>query len=315
MAYRSNTPPRRSPGTLPTVLSVALVVVLLIGAGALSWLAIERAKTPPPLETSRITPSPTVTRSPSPSVTPTPQPVPTPTVTVAAASGPDARFLASSNATLWRATAGACGTVEPVLERSTDAGRTWTDVTPRYRQIGQILGLAGYADGQAQLIALMGAECALQGLRTFTNGQFWEPNAEILAGGTYLDPASPGTVVDPAGSRPAPCTAPAAARGSVQLRGSQPATAVICAADVSVSVNGAAWTPVAASGVVAVAVKPGGAAATLQADAPDCAGLFYSDDDLSYCFADVPAGGPAALALDASDSPWVWAGEVVATIP
>lgn len=298
MAYRSSTSRRRSRGSVPAWVSIVIVAVLILAVGGLSWLAITRTQTPPPTESPRVTPTMGVETS-----TPTPTPTPTPTSTVAAATGAEQRFLATSEGVWWRASAGQCGSVEPLLERSTDAGATWADVTPRYLGIGQILSLAPYAADQGQMVALMGADCTLQGMRTFTDGQFWEPNGDILASSTYVDPANPVAVVTPAGTLDAPCATPTGVRAGAGT------TAVICGSDASQSTDAATWSPLGQAGVLALAVAGDGQITTARADAASCDGMLVAEPSAATCIPSVPTDAPVAVTLDGDGVPWVWAGD------
>jgi hypothetical protein len=295
VAYRSSTS-RRSRGSVPTWVSVVIVAVLILAVGGLSWLAITRTQTPPPTEAPRVTPTMGVE-------TPTATPTPTPTVTVAAATGPGQRFLATSEGVWWRATAGQCGSIEPLLERSTDAGQTWSDVTPRYLGIGQILSLSPYAADQGQMVALMGADCTLQGMRTFTDGQFWEPNGDILASSTYIDPANALAVVTPAGTLDAPCGAPTG------VRAGDGTTAVICGSDASQSTDAATWSPLGQAGVLALTVSGDGQVTTARADAASCDGMLVAEPGAATCIPSIPTDAPVAVTLDGEGVPWVWAGD------
>lgn len=298
MAYRSSTSRRRSRGSVPAWVSIVIVAVLILAVGGLSWLAITRTQTPPPTEAPRVTPTMGVE---TPTATPTP--TPTPTSTAQAATGAAERFLMVSNGDLWRAAAGTCGAVEPLLERSTDGGATWADVTPRYRGIQQILALEPYAADQAMIVALMGDGCELQGLRTFTYGQFWEPNGDILASSTYLDPANPAAVVTPAGTLDAPCATPTGVRAGGDT------TAVICGSDASQSTDAATWSPLGQAGVLALAVAGDGQITTARADAASCDGMLVAEPSAAICIPSVPTDAPVAVTLDDDGVPWVWAGD------
>ncbi|MEV8358181.1 hypothetical protein [Microbacterium sp. NPDC076895] len=286
---------------MPAWVSIVIVAVLILAVGGLSWLALSRVRTPPPTESPRVTPTMGVE---TPSATPTPTPTPTPTSTAQAATGAAERFLMVNSGDMWRATAGACGSVEPLLERSTDGGATWSDVTPRYRGIQQILALEPYAADQAMIVALMGDSCELQGLRTFTYGQFWEPNGDILASSTYVDPANPVAVVTPAGTLDAPCATPTG------LRANGGTTAVICGSDASESADAATWSPLDQAGVLALAVAGDGQITTARADAAACNGMLVAEPGAATCIPSVPTDAAVAVTLDADGVPWVWAGDM-----
>src|SRR5690606_14075175 len=153
----------------------------------------------PNLAAVPISSRPTVVE-PEPSPTPSPTPSQTPVFDRAAE-----RFLAVGSGVIWRGTAGECGAVAPVLERSTDGGKSWNDVTPTYRGIGQLLAVRAFAGDQSEIVALMGDDCELQALRTFTYGQFWEPYDDVLANSWYINPTDPASVGHPGGSLPLPC--------------------------------------------------------------------------------------------------------------
>src|SRR3546814_11031113 len=93
---------------------------------------------------------------------------------------------------MWRGIAGECGAAAPLIERSGDGGQSWEDVTPGYRGIGQVISLDSFAGTEAETVARMGAGCETQALRTFTQGEFWEPYPEVLAASRYADPAEIG---------------------------------------------------------------------------------------------------------------------------
>lgn len=282
-----STPVRRA-------LTGVLVSVLAVAAIALAVFALT-PRTPPesrPLRTTAPSLAPSPSSSPSASASSAP-------IAPVAAPGADARFLAAGVQALWRASAGDCGTVPPLLERSTDGGRTWTDVTPRYLGIGEILHVEAFAGTEARIVARMGAACETQGLRTFTQGRFWEEDAATLAAATYVDPTAPAVVVTPSGRVEAPCPSPWGAQGDAD-------TLTLVCEGVAQQWNGAAWQVVAERAVAVTWTADGARAARTD---PSCAGLIVGD----ACLADAPVG-PTALAA-ASDALWLWAGDTVRSVP
>ncbi len=155
------------------------------------------------------------------------------------------RFLITSGSTLWRGVAGQCGTTEPLVERSADAGRTWVDVTPRYLAIGQLLGLAPFAAGEAEIVAMVGERCEVQALRTFTQGEFWESYPEALKTADYLDPNADESIVGVGGRAPAPCP------DASGLKTTGTAAAVVCLGEAHV-LRGAEWSALPERAVAAV---------------------------------------------------------------
>lgn len=281
--HRSRTPAGRAlTGVLVSVLAVAVIALVVFAL------------------TPRTAPETRAPRTPAPAVTPYPSPSATPTASApAAAPGAAERFLAVGEQAMWRASAGECGQVEPLLERSTDGGRSWSDVTPRYLGIGEILHVEAFAGTEAHIVARVGAACETQGLRTFTQGRFWEQNAATLAAATYIDPAAPAAIVTASGRVDAPCATPWGAQGDVA------SLTVVCDGTARQLIDGT-WQA-AAENAVAVTVTDDGVR-TARTD-PSCAGLIVVD----ACLADAPAG-PAALA-PAGSALWLWAGDAVRQLP
>jgi hypothetical protein len=287
-------------------LTGVLVSVLAVAAIALAVFALT-PRTPPDLRPLRTT-TPSIAPSPSPSASPSASATSAPAAPVAA-PGADERFLAVGEQSMWRASAGDCGIVPPLLERSTDGGRTWSDVTPRYLGIGEILHVEAFVGTEARIVARMGASCETQGLRTFTQGRFWEQDAATLAAATYVDPAAPAVIVTPSGRVEAPCPAPWGAQGDAG------ALTLVCDG-IAQRWDGGAWQTVAGAAGTGGAAAGGAVAVTMTADGvraartdPSCAGLVVGD----ACVADLPAG-PAALAASA-DALWLWAGDTVRPVP
>lgn len=198
-------------------LLVAFTALLAVSAIVLTFLALDHVGTRP--SGSDTAPVPTFAQSPEPLPSPSPSGTSTPTVLHERSLE---RFLTTSAGVLWRGTAGQCGSSEPLLERSTDEGESWADVTPRYLEIGQLIALTPFADGQAEIIALMGADCEVHALRTFTQGQFWESYPEVLAASQYVAPARPESIERSESAVAAPC---ADARG---MRQTDVGLAAIC---------------------------------------------------------------------------------------
>lgn len=223
-----------------------LVTVLTVVAIALTLLAVDHVRMRP--TGGDVAPVPAFTQP----ARETPSPTPSETsTTVASYDRSEERFLTVSAGVLWRGTAGQCGAVEPLLERSADGGETWTDVTPRYLGIGQLVALNPFADGQAEIIATMGEDCEVQALRTFTQGQFWESYPEVLAASQYVDPADAGSIVRAGSSIAAPCA------DALSLHVAESALTTVCDGTAYVLDQDAEWQALLATNVVAVNLDGG----------------------------------------------------------
>ena len=161
----------------------------------LAFAAYERAR--PAAPTGTMAPAPTFdlgVQTPTPTPTPTGDEVP-----------PDRRRLLSiGSAQWWRATAGACGGAAPLIERSSDGGATWTDVTPNYLGVAQVQTLDAFSSADAEVVAAT-VGCNAQALRTYTRGEFWESYPDVLAASRFVDPKDAASVRLPGGPVPAPC--------------------------------------------------------------------------------------------------------------
>ena len=126
--------------------------------------------------TSYIEPTP---HPPTPRTTPTPEP---------GAALPVTRSLAAAGDTIWRAEAGSCVAGTPtLLQTSSDAGTTWADRDLLRYDVRQVLALAVSNATYGEAAVRIGDSCELAGLRTFTSGQFWEREDEVLDGLSFLD--------------------------------------------------------------------------------------------------------------------------------
>lgn len=283
------------------VVAVAGVLVLAGAVLALSVFAYRSAN--PAAEGAEAAPVPSFTLGVQ-TATPTPTPTPTPEL-----SRESERFLAAGTDVLWRGVAGECGVTEPLLERSVDDGRTWTDTTPRYRGIAQLISVDMFSGADPEIVAAIGDACEVQGLRSFTAGQFWEPYPEVLSYTRFVDATDPAVVSLGDTEVAAPC---AAASG---LRARGDTVALVCEGTASVW-SGVGWVALAAPAALAVAIDD--ADVIVAHTTPDCAGVTLSrfspatpDAALAAtCAADVPAAEPLALVTSDGEA-LVWSGDAV----
>lgn len=280
------------------------VIVLAIVAVVLVVLAIQRVSG---ADAPEHTAAPVPTFRADTSATPSPTPEPTPTAAPLHDRSQE-RFLSIGAQAMWRGVAGACTSAEPLLERSTDGGETWTDVTPRYLEIGSLSAVSAFAGAEGEIIASMGAECGVQALRTFTQGQFWEPYPDVLAASTYVDPTNPGSIVTPGGPVAAPCP------DARSLRSAGGVTALICDSVAYVLGADAAWQPLSTDAVTALSVSNGRVFVSHHTNS--CAGLTItrfddatdgSSEDLG-CVDVTDVATPTAVAVSEGNV-FVWSGE------
>lgn len=300
---------RRPPGprTSARWLGGALVAVLAVAAIVLAVIAVNRVRGPQ--VSAQPDPAPTFSFGAAPTSSPTPTPSSTPAPTYPRA---EERFLSVGSGGMWRGIAGECGGAPPLIERSVDGGETWEDVTPNYRGIGQVLSLDSFAGTEAEAITRVGAACETQALRTFTQGEFWEPYPEVLATSRYLDPATPSTLLAPQGSVATPCADPRSVRASGNT------VALICDGTGFV-LRGAEWLSLPTPGVAAMSVSRGDALVAARSAA--CEGLeisVLSVDAFSEvrplgCVAVDPAA-PVAVA-STGDGALVWSGDTLLRVP
>ncbi|GAA3656097.1 hypothetical protein [Microbacterium marinilacus] len=298
----------RSPLVARRWTGIVLVAVLAAVVGVLAVLALQRGSGDAPAAGPAGTASPPATSADTtPSPTPTRVDVPEPVARDAE------RLLAAADGVLWRGTAGSCADgVTPVLERSDDDGAAWTDVTPAYRGITQLIALDGFAQDQAQLIATVlddasdADACDPRAMRTFSDGAFWSDYDDVLAAASYPAPGA-AAVTTPSGDVDAPCPEPRS------VRSDDGRLALVCDGR-ALRGDSADWSD---AGVpAALAVAPAGDALYVAHVAADCAGVQVSvvsgAGDVTAVACDEEADPASAVALDAdADGVWTWAGDEV----
>ncbi len=294
--------------------AIVLLVVLAIGTVALTVAAVAHGQPDAGTGVAIETPA-----SPSPGVTETdaasPPAVGPPEVSLDPVPASEERFLlVGADGTLWRAVAGSCASGEaPAVERSTDAGASWIAASPAYLGVNQVAGIRSFNPGQAQLIVSADPTCATQGMRTYTQGQFWEVSSDSLSGASYLPPADPAAVVSPLELPPAPCATPSS------LSTTSSAAALVCDSQPYLwsAALGPDWVALDAASPARATVVTEGALTIAHASA-DCGGVAIStmaiEDPNSVstsCQADLDVTAPAVLASDPNGGLVIWSGEVL----
>ncbi|KDA05224.1 hypothetical protein DC31_02200 [Microbacterium sp. CH12i] len=218
------------------------------------------------------------------------------------------RFIAVGTGVIWRGIAGECGRVAPLLERSTDDGENWVDVTPTYLEIGELIALNSFAGTEAEIVASMGEACRVQALRTFTQGQFWESYPDVLASLRYINPVDSASIERPIGAVAAPC---ADAR-DLHSAGAQ--LAISCDGVTYRLNDDSSWSALPASNVAALAIADSSIVVAHLSDV--CNGLAltrYAEADGTSgdevgCVSIADVSAPVTIATS-GDGVLVWSGD------
>lgn len=265
------------------------LTVLTVAVAALSITALRQGRGPGDVDATA-GPVPTFTYAHHTPAAPTASPVrtvsPSPTASADTSPGPAERFLSVGADAMWRGTAGVCGAAAPLIERSSDGGSTWQTVTPTTKGITQLFSLTSFGGRNATAVVELGSSCAKNTLRTYTDGQFWEPYPDIFALDTYALPGERAVMVE--GKRIAtPCRMPWG------LRSAGGVTALVCEGT-AYRLDGQTWAALS-PGARAVAVTSTGVYVA-HTDAA-CAGIRITAHPTSAAAADL-----GCTTLDASDA-------------
>ncbi len=241
-----------------TIGSLVVVVGIVVG-GWLLWpnLGFDSAQQATSAPTQR---APSIPRPTAPS--------PTPSATVTPLSDSGLSLVVDSDGSLWRSTDGACAEgISPKLERSPDAGATWIDVTPTSPDLREIIALNGAGAIQLEAVVLVGGDCRLAGIGTYTDGRFWQSDDRVLTDSTFI--ARGAVDVSMAGEQVAvPC------EGAFDPVASADTLTVICPLGGLQAWVSGAWVTLTTSRVVsAAAAGPGRVVAIASAT---CEGVLIS---------------------------------------
>lgn len=286
-------------GTLRKWLTAGLVVTLAALAVTLSVLASQRVSSSP--VEGEVAPVPTFSEQ------PTALPSPASTQTSSNVARSEERFVAVGQDVIWRGIAGDCGVADPLIERSDDEGATWSDVTPRYLGVAQVMIGRTFSADQAELVAAMGGGCEVQALRTFTDGQFWANYDDVLGASTYIDPTDASRIISPDGILTAPCPEARA------LSTNESFITLTCDGAAYVTSGVADWTALPVQDAIAVTIDGDEVVVAHATSTCDGVALTWFDgvdaaSAASQCAAGVDASAATAIAV-ANQRSIVWAGD------
>ena len=309
--YKRHVPKDGSRHRLTTYIAVSLFV--LVDVALIGWALNSTRGAPAAPQALEITAA--TTPQVEPTVTSTPEPTAAaPTFTLAEAVTPTRIITALNATTAWRAQTGPCPATPAEPEYTLDGGATWTttDATGP-TGVTAIQSITVEADGIASMVALAGADCAPEFVKTFVAGDNYRAYDDQLENNWYVNPDEPLTVVGPTGSADSPC-------GQVVSLAptSQTAAAVLCS-DQTVFVTdsgGADWIgPVSAPSTVGISASVEGYRLASVGYA-GCAGIQLGSllpgqyaVELTGCLPieTITAESAADIAVSEADgSVWVW---------
>ncbi len=165
---------------------------------------------------------------------------------------------------------------------------------------------------EAVIVVGAGDACEAQGLRTFTQGSFWEPFTDALATEGFVAPATPATVQLRGAAVPAPCTDPRSVRADGDV------AALVCDGTPYAAAADQSWSPLPVSDAAALAID--GTDVVVAHGAEGCAGLALTrvssvdaaQPSTTACLDGTDAAAPVALTATESGL-LVWSGDAVLT--
>jgi hypothetical protein len=159
------------------------------------------------------------------------------------------------------------------VEISSDGGVSWVpSELPSDDAIGQILSVDLVSSEQVDLVVLAGDDCEPALYTSYTAGQFWQDYPDRLSTASYVDPASPQTVIVNGDRLGAPCESALGAASSDQ------GVVVRCANGTFLFESLGVWQPVTPLGLSGATFNQGEATYVLgaQTGQTSCAGAIVS---------------------------------------
>lgn len=260
--------------------------------------------------------------------TPTQRPLPTfgtsatatpePSEEPAAAESTGRFLLAGSADVLWRATEGTCD-APAVVERSTDAGATWSVLpTGTAMDLRIVHAMTATSPDDLQLVGAAGADCIVGGFSSADAGDTWSAAPDLPTTVAYeTTPSADGSTAVVLSGQPvaAPCPAVDVLTTTAE-RTVVACSAVLAEWDATIG----SWTAIPFAGIHAVDVD---AEQILFAarGVPGCTGLGVlrvvgsvltagSTSDAVGCVPDADVAAPAAMSSVEGTS-WLWVGDAI----
>ena len=307
--YKRHVPKDGSRHRLTTYIAVSLFV--LVDVALIGW-ALNSTRGAPAAPQTEELPVATAPQL-APTETSTPEPTAAASTFILTEAVTPTRIITALNATTaWRAQTGPCPATAAEPEYTLDGGVTWTktDATGP-TGVTAIQSIAVEADGIASLVALAGADCAPEFVKTFVSGENYRAYDEQLADTWHIDLADLSTIETPAGTVVSPCDE------VVALVASTPTEAAALCSDQSIVMtdsSGVRWTePVSVQNAVALSVSAGGYRLASVGQS-DCVGIQVAT--ISPILASVVTTGCLATDLtidseavgisEAAGSIWIW---------
>ena len=281
---------------------IGLCVFLVVDVVLVAW-ALTATQ---PKGTAKPGPIPTFTNYPQ-----TPGATPTPTAAETAVTAAPRVLIAVSATEAYRATPGSCTGTATTIEKSTDAGVTWSTLDTSQYDFRTTLALYDASDSQLSSVTGTGTACTVDTYSSFTGGQFWQEYPENLASATYVDPTDASTIHTAAGAEDSPCPT------ALKVSAASNSTAVLCAGAVYTRAGAGDWAAAQIPGVLALTTAADSGYTVAVSGVSGCSGIAIealtvgaASPSLKGCL--TSATSPAGVTLARSGSTlWLWSNDTV----